>query len=213
MKRKFHKDYDLTKIEDRKKYIDTINKRIKATAEAFGIDSTIYKKMITNVKQMFYDRSIIKEKDGLIQLSRSKEYMEKDSTFDILNKQEYLNKPTVNEYLQQTLDKMKERGEIDGEVKLNQQLQGPPTKDGKYPSIKQQVIEYTEKVAELSDDIRDDYAFLYGHEDDAEIQSAINKLNIKGRRKTYEELTEIKKAIEKAKIIENYYYDDPYKDF
>ena len=213
MKRKFHKDYDLTKIEDRKKYIDAINKRIKATAEAFGKDSTVYKKMITNVKQMFYDRSIIKEKDGLIQLSRAKEYMEKDSTFDILNKQEYLNKPTVKEYLQKTLEKMKERGEIESDVKLNQQLQGPPTKDGIFPTIKQQVIRYTEEVAKLNEEVHDDYAFLYGHEDDAEIQSAINTLRITGRKKTYEELTEIKRAINKAKAIENYYDDDPYKDF
>lgn len=213
MKRKFHADYDLTKIEDRKKYIDAINKRIKATAEAFGKDSTVYKKMITNVKQMFYDRSIIKEKDGLIHLSRAKEYMEKDSTFQILEKQKYLDKPTVKEYLQKTLEKMKERGEIESDVKLNQQLQGPPTKEGVFPTIKQQVIEYTEKVAKLSDEIRDDYAFLYGHEDDAEIQSAINTLRITGRKKTYEELTEIKKAINKAKAIENYYEDDPYKDF
>lgn len=213
MKRKMHSDYDLTKIEDRKKYIDTINKRIISTAEAFGIDSIVYKKMITNIKQMFYDRSIIKEKDGLIQLSRAKEYMEKDSTFDILNKQEYLNKPTVKEYLQKTLDKMKERGEIDGEVKLNQQLQGPPTIEGKYPTIKNQVIEYTIKVAELSDDIRHDYAFLYGHEDDDEIQEAINTLQITGRKKTYDELVEIKKAIAKAKSLEYYDENDPYKDF
>ena len=214
MKRKYHDDYDLTKIEDRKKYIDAMNKRIKSTAEAFGTDSTVYKKMVTNIKQLFFDRSIIKEKDdGLIQLSRAKEFMEKDSTFQNLEKQKYLNRPTTNEYLQQTLDKMKERGEIENDVKLNQQLQGPPTKEGIFPTIKHQVIEYTKKVTELSDDIRDDYAFLYGHEDDAEIQSAINTLNIKGRRKTYEELTEIKNAIEKAKKIEHYYYDDPYKDF
>lgn len=212
--RKKQKDYDLSKISDRKNYISAINRRIKETAKTFGLDSTIYKQTITNLKQMFIDKSIIKEnKEGILYLSKSKKYVENASTFSKLERQNYINKPTVNEYLNQTLQKMKERGEIDNDVKMNTELQGPPTSDGKYPTVRGLVISYTEETAKLGSEIREDYAFLYGYEDDDEVLKAINTLHIKGRRKTYEELKEIRDAIDKVKTIINYDENDPYKDF
>ena len=63
-----------------------------------------------------------------------------------------------------------------------------------------QIIKYSIEVTQLSADIREDYAYLYGYEDDEEIKEAINTLKISGRRNTYDELDQILKAVNKAKI-------------
>lgn len=212
--RKMHSDYDLSKISERKKYIDAINKRILQTVKTFGKDSLMYKNMITNLKQLMYDRTIFREnKEGVVQLSKSKKYLEKDSTFTNLSKQKYLDKPTTAEHLNTTLEKMKERGEIDKDLKMGTVLQGPPNVSGIYPTVKNQVIDYTNAIMELNAEIREDYAFLYGYEDDPEVQQALNILEITGRRKTYNELQQVKEAIYKVKKQQGYFDNDEYSWF
>ena len=202
--RKYHSDYDLTKKEDMKKYLKAINERIKQTYKTFGKDSKLYKDTERAVKEMFFfNKNIYTEsKDGVFQLKTGKDFLE-EKNFSIIEKKKYLDKPTTNEFLKQTLDKMKERGEIENDIKLNQKLQGPPSIDenGKlhFPSVKEQIIKYSIEVAQLSADIREDYAYLYGYEDDEEIKEAINTLKISGRRNTYDELEQISNAVNKAK--------------
>lgn len=220
--RKYQKDYNLSKINDRKKYIDAINKRVKQTFETFGGKSSIYKKLKSKLTAyMSNDPEMLKEKDnGLVYLSKNKKYVEDKKNFTILERQNFIDKPTVKEYLNTTLQKMKERGEIDKDVTLRKyisadkapiDIQGAPTKDGQYPviNVKEMVIEYSKQINDLQESIRDDFTYLYGHEDDEEIADAINTLHIQGRRKTIDEMIKIDKAINKVKTM----FDDEYPDF
>lgn len=217
--RKKHTDYNLKNKKDRLNYLKNINTRIKDYADTFGTDSQVYKNQVVKIKTLFPGRSdIFRERDdGIFQLKTGKDFIETEKYFEGINKHKYLDKPTTTEYLKTTLDKMIERGEIPEEITMDTELQGPPTIDKKgklnFPSIKNIIISYAKEYSELAADIKEDIGFLYGYEDDSEISQAISTLRMSGRRKTYEELEEIKKAIEKAKDLGGYDENDPYKDF
>lgn len=215
MKRTSQSDYDLSKVSDRYKYVDAINKRIKRFYTMYGADSTIYKKERDHLQVlMANDPSMVKIKDnGLIQLSKAKQYLNDKKNFTILEKQNYLNRYTAQEYLDTTFRKMKERGELDPLLKMNQIvnggdvdfIQGAPDASGNYPKlkVKEYVIAYANEVANLGETIREEYSILYGHEDDPEVQQAINNLQLTGRRNTVAELQQVVGAIRKVKNAED----------
>ena len=213
--RKKHSDYNLANQKDRKNYLKNINTRMKDYANTFGTDSQVYKNQVVKVKTLFPGRSDIfrESSDGVFQLKTGKDYTETDKYFEGLIKHKYLDKPTTTEYLKTTLEKMQERGELPEDITMKTELQGPPTSKNVFPTIKNLVISYAKEYSELAADIKEDIGFLYGYEDDSEISQAISTLRMTGRRKTYEELEEIKNAINKAKELGGYDENDPYKDF
>lgn len=200
-KRKYQEDYNLKDEADRLKYVKAINNRIRNVANIYGVDSVQYERVIEDIQTFVQDDDMIrKNRDGVMQLSEGKQYLNNLNNFVILERKKYLDKPTVSEEIKLTFEKMKERGELDNDLKLNQQLYGPPTKDGVYPTVKAQVIKYSKEIAQISKDIEDDIGYLYSMPtDDLETQLALQTLQLTGRRKTYEELELIRKATSRAR--------------
>lgn len=177
--RKKHDDYNLNIYEDKKKYIKSLNQRINKLAETFGTNSKPYtnkvKDIITQLdhKGLKYHES----KKGIFQINESKENIENQSIWNTIENKKYLNMNTANEILQETFTKMKERRELSEDA----------------PFIKQQLIDYTNEYMEIGDYVSENLSYLYSGTENA--NKALDILHITGRRKTYEELKQVQKAL------------------
>lgn len=204
--RKIHEDYNLKNQADILKYIKALNTRLVTVAKTFGTNSNIYKNQETIYKQLF-GNNIRMNKNNIAQISTSNETLNNDRIRYTLENKKLINKPTTSEFINKTFEKMKERGELDEDVKLNQRLQGPPTAEGIFPTIKQQVIQYAEMVNTLQKKIEEEIKWLYTYNGDPEVQQTLDLLETTGRRKTFEELEEVSRVIDKVKREQNYEYE------
>lgn len=177
--RKKHSDYNLNIYADKKKYLKSLNQRINTLATTFGTNSKAYKNKVKDIitqldhKGLKYHES----KKGIFQINESKENIENQSIWNTVENRQYLNMNTANEILRDTFNKMKERGELDENA----------------PYVKEQIIQYTNEYMELGDYVTDNLSYLYSGTENAE--KALDILHIAGRRKTYEELKQVKEAM------------------
>lgn len=177
--RKFHTDYNIQDDNDRKKYIKSLNNRLKAIANTFGEASTRYDKLKKDLIVQLEPRGLkyYENKNGIIQINESKENIENDLMWNFIDKKKYLNMETPTETLKNTFKKMKERGEL--------------PQDAKYD--KMQMITYTNEYMAISEYVANNLSYLYTGTEST--NQALDIMHIRGRRKTYEELRQVSKVI------------------
>lgn len=176
--KKVHTDYDLNEEKDRKKYIKSLNQRIKQLADTFGKDSLAY---VNKMKELIVDLETRgleyhESNKGIFQINESKANLENELVWNQIDKKRYLNMNTANEIAKETFKKMKERGELAPDTKYDKEI----------------AIKYTNEYMFVSQYVAENLSYLYSGSNG----QVLDIMHIKGRRKTYEELKEVAEAIQ-----------------
>lgn len=160
------------------KDVKRLNQRIVQTAKSFSKESPLYMEYETKIKKMFPSDVININKRGEIQLSRSKQFYNTNSS----------------EFIQRVMESTKTVAEIRTQARESLKYELPSGEKITQKMITQRVKDRWEVESEL----RQALDILYGREDEL-AQKAIDTMHQEGKR-TYNELTNVIKQSKNENI-------------
>ena len=160
--------------------IKRINERINEIAKAFGTDSYTYNKYYSAIKSTVPEKFRKTSKHGVVQLSRSKEFIATAST------------PKTQRTMER-LTGMKTKGQIRKQARMSLKEEG-----NKKPTSKE-IEERMRDIDKIHKFVENNREMFYVENYSEETQDTIH---IKGRKKTYNELKNIVSEYESMDVRE-----------